>query len=166
MIHTITVLDDIFDNEALSDFLTKAIKYHADGAKWTYINNSDIYIKHLIDIADAYYDISKIVGYETWVHNSTRPEGDEGDGWHYDRDELSYHVRKVFRFPIFSAVFYLKVENLIGGRILIEEERIVPKQNRLVIFGPGHKHAVEEFSGDRVSIVINPWNRKLDQYTL
>ena len=166
MIHTLTVLDDIFDNEALLDFLTKSIHYHADGAKWTYITDSEVYIKHLIDTTSKYYDTSKIVGYETWVHNSTRPEGDEGDGWHYDRDELSYHVRKVFRFPIFTAVFYLKVKNLVGGRILIGNNKIIPKENRLIIFGPGYKHAVEEFSGERISIVINPWNRKLEQYTL
>ena len=166
MIHTLTVLDDIFDNEALLDFLTKSIHYHADGAKWTYMNKSETFTNSLINIASKYYDTSKIVGYETWVHSSTRPEGDEGDGWHYDRDELSYHVRKILRFPIFSAIFYLKVENLVGGRILIGNNKITPKENRLIIFGPGYKHAVEEFSGERISIVINPWNRKLEQYTL
>ena len=166
MIHAITVLDDIFTNEYLSDFLARATYDHADGAKWTYINKSEIFTKCLIDVASKYYDTSKIVGYETWMHSNTRPEGDTGDGWHYDRDELSYHVRKIFRFPIFSAIFYLKIENLKGGRLLVEEEKITPKENRLVIFGPGYKHAVEEFSGDRISITVNPWNRKLEQYTL
>ena len=166
MIHTLTVIDSVFSTEALSDFSVRAKHYHADGAKWTYINNPEVYTKRLIDIASKHYDTSKIVGYETWVHSNTRPEGDTGDGWHYDRDELSYHVKKVFRFPIFSAIFYLKAENLNGGRLLVEGEKVVPKENRLVIFGPGCKHAVEEFSGDRVSITINPWNRKLEQYTL
>ena len=169
MIHAITVLDDCFGQGDLSLFLRHANRKHADGAKWTQWrsdNIAEIYINCIIDVASKYYDTSKIVGYETWMHNNTRPEGDEGDGWHYDRDELSYHVRKLFRFPILSAIFYLKVENLIGGRLLVEEEKITPKENRLVIFGPGRKHAVEEFSGDRVSITVNPWNRKLEQYTL
>ena len=166
MIHRLTIIDSVFSKEALSDFLARAKHYHADGAQWTYIDNSEVYTKHLIDIANAFYDTSKIVGYETWMHSNTRPEGDEGDGWHYDRDELSYHVRKLFRFPIFSAIFYLKIENLEGGRLLVEENKITPKENRLVIFGPGCKHAVEEFSGNRISITVNPWNRKLAQYTL
>ena len=41
---------------------------------------------------------------------------------------------------------------------------ITPKQNRLVIFGPGRKHYVQDFTGDRFSVNINPWNRLLEEY--
>ena len=62
-------------------------------------------------------------------------------------------------------VFYTKVKNLKGGELLIEDTIVVPKENRLVIFGPGLNHKVNEFQGERVSFNINPWNRKLDKYS-
>lgn len=122
-------------------------------------------IKKLLNLASKCIDLSKVVGYEVWTHNNTIPIGDNDDGWHKDRDELSYHVRKIFRFPVCSLVFYTEIKDLQGGELIVEDTIITPKENRLVIFGPGLIHKVNEFEGKRVSLNINPWNRKLDKYS-
>ena len=124
----------------------------------------DPHIRKLLHLASKYIDLSKVVGYEAWTHNNTIPIGDNDDGWHKDRDELSYHVRKIFRFPVCSIVFYTEIKDLQGGELIVEDTIITPKENRVVIFGPGLIHKVNEFEGQRVSLSINPWNRLLEKY--
>mgnify|MGYP003640622520 CR=1 FL=1 len=119
--------------------------------------------KHIIETyVSKYFNISKLVGFEMWTHNNTRPIGDINEGWHYDKDEYFYKINKVLRFPIFSAVLYLKIKNLVGGRLVFDDAKVTPKENRLVLFGPGLRHGVEGYSGERVSLNINGWNRKLE----
>ena len=77
---------------------------------------------------------------------------------------MSYHVRKIFRFPVCSLVFYTEIKDLQGGELIVEDTIITPKENRLVIFSPGLLHKVNEFEGKRVSLSINPWNRLLERY--
>ena len=50
-----------------------------------------------------------------------------------------------------------------GGVLELEDEIIIPLRNRLVVFGPGLWHNVKEFSGERISLVINPWSEKICQ---
>jgi hypothetical protein len=114
----------------------------------------------LITAASPYYDTSSIRGYETWFHNNTKPLS----GFHYDRDEYSYETYNTLRFPLFSLIFYIKVENLEGGELNVENNILItPKENRLVILGPKVKHEVKDFSktSNRVSLNINPWERLL-----
>ena len=60
-------------------------------------------------------------------------------------------------------VYYLIVENLDGGQLHVEDDIITPKANRLVIFSPGKYHYVQPFTGKRVSMLVNPWNRVLNK---
>jgi hypothetical protein len=101
------------------------------------------------------FDLSKMVGCEVWTHNTTRPD------WHFDKDEKLNANTGQLKFPICSIVFYPFVQNLIGGRLLTGSEQIVPKTNRLIIFSSGIYHSVEPFSGERLSLAINPWDYKL-----
>ena len=41
----------------------------------------------------------------------------------------------------------------------MEDDIITPKTNRMIIFAAGARHYVEDFSGHRVSMLINPWDR-------
>ena len=88
----------------------------------------DPHIRKLLHLASKYIDLSKVVGYEAWTHNNTIPIGDNDDGWHKDRDELSYHVRKIFRFPVCSIVFYTEIKDLQGGELIVEDTIITPKE--------------------------------------
>jgi len=160
----IVILDEVLSPTPFLDFKDVINNFHGE-AKWFYRDHAETYSDTLLQIASDYFNFNDIVGYEVWTHNNTIPIGDNDDGWHKDRDELSYHIRKLFRFPICSMVFYTKVKNLKGGELLIEDTIVVPKENRLVIFGPGLNHKVNEFQGERVSFNINPWNRKLDKYS-
>ena len=55
--------------------------------------------------------------------------------------------------------------DLQGGKLEFEDGRkITPKTNRLVVFGPGIRHNVEEnYIGDRISLALNPWPRPICQ---
>ena len=38
---------------------------------------------------------------------------------------------------------------------------ITPQENRLIVFSPGLYHGVQQFTGVRTSINVNPWNTQL-----
>lgn len=116
-----------------------------------YINIADI----MLDVASQYYDLSSMVGYEIWTHNNTRP-----NGRHTDKDDIYYEVTGKEKRPICTIVYYINVDHFLkDGRLKLETiATIIPKENRVVIFPPGIWHEVENFEGERVSIVMNPWN--------
>ena len=60
-----------------------------------------------------------------------------------------------------SIVYYLTVENLEGGELVINNVTITPKENSMIIFSSGLEHEVKDFTGTRVSIAVNPWETKL-----
>ena len=76
-----------------------------------------------------YYDLSNCIGYELWSQNNTRPYD-----WHYDKDENFFDLTGNYKFPICSIVYYLNVNNLVGGALHLDNCIINPKINRLVIF--------------------------------
>jgi len=163
----IVIIDEAFSNESFNNFkdVVNTFLIINSEAMWCEVGvNEDPYIRKLLHLASKYFDLSGVVGYEFWTHNNTIPIGDNDDGWHKDRDELSYHVRKIFRFPVCSLVFYTEIKDLQGGELIVEDTIITPKENRLVIFSPGLLHKVNEFEGKRVSLSINPWNRLLERY--
>ena len=160
----IIIIDNFFeDNESLEKFKDKLEDFPPEG-RWYDMDRPETYTGFIIRMASKYYNMDRVVGYEAWIHNNTRPIADYEGGWHFDKDEYRYNVNKVLRFPICSCVFYLEVQNLGGGKLVVEDVEIVPKTNRLVIFGPAKRHYVEEFTGLRHSININPWTRKLEEY--
>jgi len=110
----------------------------------------------LINCASQYYDLSFCSGYEFWSQNNTRPKG-----WHYDKDEQLKHNTGRINFPICSMVYYIKVQNLKGGKLHLHDDIITPKENRLIIFPPATYHFVEDFKGERTSLLLNPWKNKI-----
>lgn len=113
----------------------------------------------LIEESKKYYNFSTYIGYEFWTQNNSRPLN-----WHYDKDELLWSDTGIFSFPICSIVYYVSIENLKGGKIILDEDSITPKEDRLIIFPPKTFHFVEEFEGKRTSILVNPWNKVPKKY--
>ena len=149
------ILDNVFDDDLIEHFLKKLSNKNIKET-WYPLNLShdyDILCKSLLSECKEYYNLSNYVGYEFWTQNNTRPSD-----WHYDKDENYYNLTGSYKYPICSIVYYLKVNNLEGGLLHLEDNIIFPKRNRMVIFPPGICHYVEDFSGERVSILVNPWN--------
>ena len=78
-------------------------------------------------------------------------------GRHKDADDENKRVLSV-------SVQLSNPSSYKGGELIVEDTIITPKENRVVIFGPGLIHKVNEFEGQRVSLSINPWNRLLEKY--
>jgi len=108
----------------------------------------------LLKEAAKYFDLSSMVGSEYWAHYGTRP------GWHVDRDEKLAETTGVISHPICSIVYYGLIDGLVGGKFMTETEVITPKTNRVVMFSPGILHNVEDYSGIRLSVAVNPWATK------
>ena len=160
----IIIIDDFFkEKNALEGFKNKINTFAPTRGVWLSHPN-ETYTDDILTTAGNYYDMNKCVGFEVWTHNNSKPTADYDGGWHYDKDEYRYGLNNILSFPICSCIFYVEVQNLEGGRLVIEDIKIIPRPNRLIIFGPGKKHYVEDFSGVRYSININPWNRKLEEY--
>ena len=114
----------------------------------------------LLDIAKDYFDLSSAIGYETWIRMSTRPRD-----WHRDHDDRLEMTTGELKYPICTTCYYPYVaDNVKDGRLCFENGTIVlPKTNRMVFFGPDVYHNVEPFTGERISILLNPWNERLCQ---
>ncbi len=110
----------------------------------------------MLNLAGSFFDLSSCMGYEFWTHLNTRPRD-----WHIDQDEKLVSTTGQTRFPLCSVVYYVKVKNLKGGKLHIEDDIITPKSNRMVIFSPKLNHCVEPFMGDRITLCVNPWSVKL-----
>ena len=110
----------------------------------------------MLNLAGSFFDLSSCMGYEFWTHLNTRPRD-----WHIDQDEKLVSTTGQTRFPLCSVVYYVKVKNLKGGKLHIEDDIITPKSNRMVIFSPKLNHCVEPFMGDRITLCANPWSVKL-----
>jgi len=118
---------------------------------------------HLLNFASNYFDLSKCVGYEFWCQHNTKPEsGGPSGGWHYDKDELHFEQTGKLKFPLCSIVYYVNVQYLTGGCLYVEDIKISPQNNRLVLIPPGKEHCVEEFGGKRTSMLVNPWDKVLE----
>jgi len=179
----IFLLDSFADDGTIGDV---PFASHGLSIYW-FANETNHPCKYLIDllvsIATDYFDFSDYVGYEAWTHMNTRPgqnidgylsggevdldsnmnkqggQSSSHDGWHYDKDELYFNRTGDMKFPICSLVYYpLVAKDLKGGRLVFEDHKIIPKENRLVMFSPGEIHTVDGFKGKRCSLIINPWN--------
>ena len=105
------------------------------------------------------YDLPEYAGYELWFHDSIKSKP------HIDKDETLLIEEGRFSLPICSIIFYTTVENLKGGRLIIEEQdAITPKTNKLVIFGPNVWHEIEDFTGIRRVFLVNIWKTKPRNY--
>jgi len=166
---TVVVLDGVFTELQMEQF-TKHINRSTDnfvsgvldkpGEGWHEVDSehsNTFMCNEICRRAGKYFDTSRMIGYDYWTHTNTRPMQ-----FHYDKDENAYLKAGVTRFPICSTVFYLEIDNLVGGKLLMKNDvEITPKKNRLVIFSPGIYHGVEQFTGTRTSVNINPWKTNL-----
>lgn len=113
----------------------------------------------LFEEASKFVDLSTTIQAEVWYHNpvfSPLPKK------HYDKDEALHRATGELSFPLVSCILYLKIGALVGSDLLIEEDVITPKPNRLVLMKPGVEHEVTPWiSGTRVSVNMNLWDKKL-----
>ena len=157
MNNSILVFDDVLNN--FSPSLLELINKPLESLDWYSLDHKHKYKDFCIEIltiASKYFDFSKIVGYEFWGQNNTKP-----GTWHYDKDEKLYSKKKELVFPVCSTIFYLEVSDLVGGRLFVENDVITPRTNRLVLFPPGKYHTIEDFTGKRVSLLVNPWDHRI-----
>ena len=110
----------------------------------------------MINVASNFFDLTSCKGYEFWSHNNTEPRG-----WHIDQDEQLKGTTGQTRFPLCSMIYYVKIKDLKGGKLHIEDDIITPKSNRMVIFSPKLNHCVEPFMGERITLCVNPWSIQL-----
>jgi hypothetical protein len=159
----LTVIDDflpINKNKEVVDFFTV---HDASKEKWfegtlvEYLKGTS-FISDCLNVASKYYNLTSMVGCEMWSHNNTRP------GWHYDKDEQLWQETKEIKAPLCSIVYYGLVNDLVGGKFITETISVTPKTNRLIVFSPNTYHAVEEYTGNRLAIALNPWNTKPRTY--
>lgn len=157
------VIDDflpINKNKEVVDFFTR---YDASSPRWfdgslsDHLNGSS-FISDCIQKASNYYDLTSMVGCEMWCHHNTRPD------WHYDKDEKLNQETGEIKTPLCSIVYYGSIDNLVGGKFITEDISVAPKTNRLVMFSPNIYHSVEEYTGNRLAIALNPWNIKPKDY--
>ena len=154
----IIVLDDVLPK--LSSELTALIDKDLVALDWYDLKQDHVYKEFclsMLDIAGKYYDLSNAIGYEFWGHNGTKPD------WHYDKDEVRFERTGKLDFQLCSTVYYLEASNLIGGQLMVENDMITPKTNRMVMFSPGKYHTVQSYKGKRVSLLVNPWSHPLWQ---
>lgn len=105
-----------------------------------------------------HYNFKRYKGFEEWSQNNTQCNS------HVDKDEGYFKRTNNLKFPICSVIFYVEVKDLTGGRLVLGEDIITPRTNRLVIFDPGIYHYVEPFNGIRRAYLINPWNFKPETF--
>ena len=149
--------DDEFHSH--QSFLLNKLDGKNVNVSWYSLHEDNVYrdICHkLLNLCSEYYNLSSCVGYEFWTQNNSLP-----GGWHYDKDESLYNQTGELSFPICSIIFYLNIQDLNDGKLHLEDTIITPKNNRVIIFPPGVYHFVEDFTGGRTSILVNPWDKFL-----
>ena len=147
-------------NKEVVDFFTShdaSKEMWFEGTLKDYLNE-DSFISNCIKKVSNYYNLTSMVGCEMWCHNNTKPD------WHYDKDEKLWQETNEIKTPLCSIVYYGATNNLVGGKFMTETISIIPKTNRLIIFSPNIYHTVEEYTGNRLAIALNPWNIKPKAY--
>lgn len=161
MKNELIVIEDVLtieENELmLNHFLKNKINKWFDGNIET-INNLNLPLQKILKIVNTHFDLSNMAGLECWSHINTHP------GWHVDFDDAHMFKTQELKTPICSIVYYAKINNLIGGRLMTKSESYTPKTNDIVVFGPGIMHNVENFTGERIIIAMNPWSYKIESY--
>jgi len=153
----IIVLDNIFMPNQVKVFreaLTPSMQ-EPSFFKYGATHTSSRMCNRILEKAHEHIDLTNSIGYEYWTQQNTKPAGR-----HQDKDEKAFS-KGITRFPMCSIVYYLTVDSLVGGELVVNDVEISAVPNRLVIFKPGLEHFVRPFAGNRVSIAVNPWDTKL-----
>ena len=141
------ITDDYIIHKKSTDIIWCDTSYHD-------ISKSTAPVSVLLNLAFKNFNISHMIGFEYWAHYNS------GANWHFDKDEVELQTTGQLHLPLCGIVYYPLIENLDGGCFVTHHERIKPKTNRAIIFSSNLEHMVEPFSGTRLSVSINPWNRK------
>ena len=168
----VIILDDVVNlNSSFQSDIVEVLQTHKHhtgktnfNEKWYSLDEDHLFRDLCLQMmvkAHRYVDLTSCIGYEFWTQNNTRPNG----GWHQDKDEQLKMKTGELSFPLCSLIYYPLVENLEGGQLHVEDDIITPKTNRLVIISAGLWHSVREFTGNRISFLINPWNKPLNNLT-
>ena len=162
----VTILDDIVGNPTFESDCIQILENNKKNTnetnfneRWYSLDEEHIFkdfCVQMVNVASNFYDLTSCIVYEFWSQNNTRPQN-----WHIDQDEQLVAKTNQTRFPLCSMVYYVKVNDLKGGKLHIEDDIITPKTNRLVVFSPQLNHCVVPFVGDRISLCVNPWSVKL-----
>jgi hypothetical protein len=153
------VLDDVLDDAhraAVVGFFSSSDQARA--MKWQPGSLAGIQDDHsplalLVKEASKFFDLTAMVGSEYWAHSGTRPD------WHVDKDEALQHTTGEVAHPLCSIVYYADVD-VVGGEFCTESITVKPVTNRMVVFAPGVYHGVEAYTGTRMSVAVNPWDKK------
>ena len=157
MIPTNIVIDNVLDDESVSK-IYKSLDESTKNPFFYKMNDNHFYDNFclsMINLASQYYDLTNAVGYEFWTRLNTCVEG-----WHRDKDERLFDEKKIISFPLCTIIYYPIVKDLKGGELLLMDDMVTPKTNRMVMLASGVPHNVNEFTGERVSMMVNPWSRK------
>ena len=163
----VIILDDVvnlnssFQRDIINVFSERRQKNFPE--KWYSLDEEHIFRDlciQMIEKSNYYVNLTSCIGYEFWTQNNTRPSTR-----HQDKDELLKERTGEYSFPLCSLIYYPLVENLQGGQLYLEDDIITPKTNRLVIISAGMWHCVQKFTGKRISFLINPWNKTLNNLT-
>ena len=77
---------------------------------------------------------------------------------HQDKNEALFQMTGEVVTPIFSAVYYPHVVDVVGGELELPGTTILPRSNRAVVFTGHLQHRVSAVrEGTRRSIVLNGW---------
>ena len=150
------VIDDVFDQDTTTrlyesvDNSTRNPFFYKLGESHFHDNFSYA----TLDVASHYFNLKTCIGYEFW----TRLNRCVG-GWHQDKDEKLYDKKGIESYPLCSIIYYVHVKNMTGGELLLGTDTILPKSNRMVIFASGISHNVNEFTGERICLLVNPWDK-------
>ena len=156
----VIILDDVLDLN--TSFQNDIIDINLD-IIWYSLDDNHLFkdfCLQMINKVNDYINLTSCIGYECWTQNNKRPRTR-----HQDKDEKLVKRTGRLSFPLCSIIYYPIVENLKGGRLHVDDAIITPKTNRLVIMSPGMWHYVEEFTGTRISFLINPWDKTLNNLT-
>jgi hypothetical protein len=159
-----TVLKEIsnFLPQRLLDSISRRRQFNPFETKWYDKEDLAEYQLAILEEAGSKYDLTPMIGIEEWHHNPCfMPLPSE----HYDKDEKLFEKENILEFPLCSCVLYMKIENLVGGHLLVDKRmEVVPESNKLVLMSPGVIHEVTDYiSGVRTSLNINPWERKVGE---
>ena len=116
----------------------------------------------------------KYSGIEWWSNSDNTALG-----WHVDKDEFTFKTESTVSLPLITIVYYPFVDCK-GGDLLVHNEsidpnnftcynsricenatRILPVSNRLLVFRAGFPHCVRPFQGQRRSLIVNPWEKRV-----
>jgi len=155
---TSIILDNVLDQSSINK-INSTINNSTEKVTWYDLNEDHIFANFcnsLIHLTNEFIDISSCVGYEFWTRLNTNV-----GSWHRDKDEELYERDNILSFPLCTILYYPHIKNLTGGQLLLEDDIIMPRPNRMIIFASGMFHNVKEFTGERTAMIINPWSKKL-----